>query len=443
MRTIKVPHYKQMTPSDCQAACAAMVLDYFAARSDGGTPERLAELMDEFSFGFRPESGRSPPAITGLVAITVAKKGFSVAFYSKCPDGGGPEGLAFLRNLPYEFTEGDLESYAALARSKVTDATEHGVTVHDSGMSEQDVELAISKGQPVVAIVDAKVLKNHPQNDNHAVVITGINDSQVAIHDPADSTPDKHYDRSRFFEAHRQTGTDHDAYVVSPRNSTMSTDFYECWELDGHVLVNVRGKEYVIDTGSPHTYTSENDLRIGELAIEGSTPPAGLLESLPRNVSPGVVGLIGLDVIGRYDVSISLGNRVIGFHTNVLSLPGSRALPVGRAAESVPILQNLLVNGRSFEALLDLGARFSYLAIPDADQGRGFGSAWDFWPANPAIDRFPVRLHNVTLRISDRDCPMTAGDRADVADAQRQLSRHEIWPCADDIANCVGRMWIA
>ncbi len=45
-----------------------------------------------------PESGEIPPAITGLVALAIAKSGLTVDFYSKNADGGGISGLNFLKN---------------------------------------------------------------------------------------------------------------------------------------------------------------------------------------------------------------------------------------------------------------------------------------------------------------------------------------------------------
>jgi len=64
--------------------------------------------------------------------------------------------------------------------------------------------------------------------------------------------------------------------------------------------------------------------------------------------------------------------------------------------------------------LFDLGARFSYLAIEEAEHERSFGSAWDFWPMDPAVDRFPVRLHKVTICLAGQEFPMTVGNREDV-----------------------------
>jgi len=216
MKLLDVPHYSQVDSIDCQAACAAMVLDYWDDRKDGGSAERIARLLEEFSFGFRPQTGHLPPAITGLVALVVARKGFSVDFYSKNPDGGGFEGLKFLKNQTYGFADDDVTAYAKLASSITTGGASKNLTVHTSGMTEYDIEHAINAGKPVVVIVDVKILKrDYPRHDNHAVVITGSDDTFVAIRDPADREAHRTYDRATFFEAHRNTKTDCDAYVIS------------------------------------------------------------------------------------------------------------------------------------------------------------------------------------------------------------------------------------
>ena len=214
MRLIDAPHYVQGSNSDCQAACAAMIVDYWAQRDSGCDATRLRQLLEEFSFGFRPESGNIPPAITGLVALTLVRSGLSVEFNSDNPDGGGVEGLYFLK-AGWNFTESDVEKYAELATSLLTDADQPGLAIHRRAIREAEVESAIATGKPVVAIVDLEVLKSWPRSANHAVVITGIDDDFVAIHDPADEAPHRQYSRELFFRAHYKTETDCDSYVAS------------------------------------------------------------------------------------------------------------------------------------------------------------------------------------------------------------------------------------
>ena len=415
MKLIRVPHYNQGGNSDCQAACAAMVIDYWRQQDSGCDATRLRQLLKDFSFGFRPESGEVPPAITGLVALAIARSGLSVDFNSNNPDGGGVVGLDFLKD-GWNFTQDDVIKYAEKATSLLADTKASRLSIHRGQMREDVIEAAIAAERPVVVIVELKILKSRRKKANHAVVITGIDDDVVAIHDPADPTPHKEYPRELFFEAHRQAATDSDAYVVT-RIYPLTTAFkYECWELDGHILANIRGKEYIIDTGSPSSYLANDSLMLGDRVYTGCAPPKKLLEILCRNVSPRIAGLIGLDVLSNYDVHISLGDRVIEFHSESFTLTEGTELPLVLGTDEVPHLEVLRANGDTIDAILDLGARFSYLSISDADNT--FGSAWDFWPIKPDSERFTVQLYIEDLMIAEHRCSFTAADRNVLSELQ-------------------------
>jgi len=216
MKLIDVPHYNQAGRSDCQAACAAMVMDYWLGRDNDGGAERIKRLLESFALGFRPESGAIPPAITGLVAKAIAKNGFTINFYSANADGGGIEGLRFLIE-GWGFTEQDVVNYAEKAQTELRDASQVGLTIHENRISEIDVDTAIAAGHPVVAIVNLKALKNWRNDANHAVVVTGIDQNEIAIHDPADEKAHRVYDRKAFFAAHWREETDYDAYVITSK----------------------------------------------------------------------------------------------------------------------------------------------------------------------------------------------------------------------------------
>ena len=217
MKLLDVPHYNQVGRSDCQAACAAMLMDYWLGRENGGNAERINRLLESFSFGFRPESGKVPPAITGLVALAMAESGLLVDFYSKNPDGGGIGGLGFLAD-GWDFTERDIKEYAELVTRLLADADQPGLSVHADAIGEGEIEAAVAVERPVVAIVDLRELKSWDKSANHAVVITGIDDDFVAIQDPDDTTPHKRYPRELFFKAHYRVGTDCDVYIAQLRS---------------------------------------------------------------------------------------------------------------------------------------------------------------------------------------------------------------------------------
>ena len=100
MVILGVPHYRQLGQSGCQAACAAMMIDYQNREIRRADEARLTTLLKDFSFRFKPKNGEDAPAITGLVAHTLGKMGFTVSFYSRNPSGDGITGLQFLKSRP-------------------------------------------------------------------------------------------------------------------------------------------------------------------------------------------------------------------------------------------------------------------------------------------------------------------------------------------------------
>jgi uncharacterized protein YvpB len=98
------------------------------------------------------------------------------------------------------------------------DAAQAGLAIYNNRISDIDVDSAIAAGNPVVMIVNLRVLKNWANDANHAVVITGIDENKVTIHDPADAQAHREYDREALFAAHWRPETDCDAYVVANRH---------------------------------------------------------------------------------------------------------------------------------------------------------------------------------------------------------------------------------
>lgn len=218
MRLLNVPHYLQQTVEDCQAACAAMAMDYLDGVYDDAVAQRLPGLLSDFAFGFRPASGVIPPAVTGLVAASIAGKGYVVDFYTTNPDVAGTQGLQFLKSPPWSYSNADIGAYAAHAAAEFAKARGGNLTVHAQGIADAELVAAISSGSPVVMLVDDGFLKGLSNPVNHVYVVTGIDAHVVRVQNPEPGTPShQSFDRSRFLDAHRRSGTDCDAFVLGAK----------------------------------------------------------------------------------------------------------------------------------------------------------------------------------------------------------------------------------
>ncbi len=232
MKLLNVPHYQQPTINDCQGACAIMVVDFLAGVFDLEHKSRIQQFMKNVGGAVDSESGQAPPLVTGKVALQLALLGFSVEFYSIDPYSKSTAGLAFLENGPWNWSPKQIEDYAARTSADLSGAMQDVVDVRERDLSELEIEELISAGIPVVAIVDhGTLLGSDCGGPNHALVITGINMSTVWVQDPnTESTDHIPHDRQYFFAAHRISGTDCDAYIVSKSLDTRPTTHDECMQ---------------------------------------------------------------------------------------------------------------------------------------------------------------------------------------------------------------------
>lgn len=120
-------------------------------------------------------------------------------------------------------------------------------------------------------------------------------------------------------------------------------------------------------------------LEIGGLMVHGITAPLGGLPALPR-VVPAVAGLLGADLLSRFDLEIDLReHRVAFYRVTEGGEPGlceEAALPPWKGAfDTIPLrrsgdrlLADIEVNGQSMTALIDTGARSLILSTPSAER---------------------------------------------------------------------------
>lgn len=107
-------------------------------------------------------------------------------------------------------------------------------------------------------------------------------------------------------------------------------------------------------------------LRLGTLTVTGLSVPVGALPSFPR-LDPPVGGLLGIDLLARFDAEISLpSHRLALYPADAACTP-----PGWQAADTIPLLQTtqdqrpaieINLDGHPLTALVDSGARSIILA---------------------------------------------------------------------------------
>jgi hypothetical protein len=127
----------------------------------------------------------------------------------------------------------------------------------------------------------------------------------------------------------------------------------------GHLIVDVHGRKALVDTGCPVTLGTGAPLEVVGRSFTLHEDFFGItVKSIAESVGYPFDIVIGMDVIGGFDVSFSIARReiVIGTAKSMLG----EALPVGNwfGAPTFPIR----VNGTMHNVIFDTGAPISYLS---------------------------------------------------------------------------------
>ena len=92
---------------------------------------------------------------------------------------------------------------------------------------------------------------------------------------------------------------------------------YKLREFNKHLLIDEQGKTMLIDTGSPWTI-SETDFTFMGKKREGMRDMMGVnIGELSELVGTKINVLLGMDILGNYDILINSLEKRIQFHTNI------------------------------------------------------------------------------------------------------------------------------
>lgn len=161
---------------------------------------------------------------------------------------------------------------------------------------------------------------------------------------------------------------------------------------EGHLLINVDGRRYLVDTGSPWSIGHAPVRLAGrEFAMQTGDLMGNTCESLVEMVGTPFDGLIGTDILGQLDLEISLRDGVLRLSDSLLEMPGE--LPV-ESLQGVPIVECEL-NGQSVRMFFDTGAPLSYLSEACVQGCTALGEVEDF---HPLLGRFRVPTFAVPVQ---------------------------------------------
>jgi len=163
---------------------------------------------------------------------------------------------------------------------------------------------------------------------------------------------------------------------------------------DGHLFVELGGELWLLDTGAPTSFGTSRNLTIAGEQFSLGTSYLGLTAAtLSQFVGAPCVGLLGADVLGRFDHLLDTTGGRLTVSTAELSLSGQTV----RLDEfmGIPIV-TARVGGRDYRMFFDTGAQISYFQDDSLAEFPSAGIVTDFYPG---VGQFQTDTHDVPVSL--------------------------------------------
>ena len=146
---------------------------------------------------------------------------------------------------------------------------------------------------------------------------------------------------------------------------------------EGHLFVNIDGYEWLLDTGAPNSFgTSKIGIERQDFSIP--TNYMGLTAAqLSEFVNHPTAGIIGADVLNKFDILIDMKNLRVFFSAEHIALNG-KVLKINDFM-GIPIIQ-ANISGVDRRMFFDTGAQISYFQDGSLDTYPPAGAFTDFYP---------------------------------------------------------------
>jgi len=175
--------------------------------------------------------------------------------------------------------------------------------------------------------------------------------------------------------------------------------------VDNHIIIELDGKNILIDTGAPHSFGETSEIKI-----------LGKIYNLADNYLGLTTNELG-EYIGA-DIDIVLGGDVLSkiyflvdFQANMLYMDRFPVTLDGRAITvsmfmNIPIIQ-FEINGQQIRAFLDTGAKISYLDPQITANYPSTGTETDFYPG---VGQFSTATYEIPVTLNNCECSLVFGN---------------------------------
>lgn len=179
----------------------------------------------------------------------------------------------------------------------------------------------------------------------------------------------------------------------------------------GHLLLEHGNHHWVVDTGSPVSFGSdEPPVLAGQTLSLGNGYMGLTAEALSGMIGHPVSGVLGTDVLNQFDVVLDLRAESVEFHRGEAALAGN-AVPMSDVM-GVPVV-DVDIEGRSHAFFFDTGASVSYCQLTGMERYPPLAPMRDFYPGFGEFDtvtwQMPLRLGATTFLLRTGRLPPLLG----------------------------------
>jgi hypothetical protein len=163
----------------------------------------------------------------------------------------------------------------------------------------------------------------------------------------------------------------------------------------GHLFLETEGELWLIDTGAPASFGSASALTLaGELCPLGSSDRGLTAPILSHSVAVECAGLLGADVLGRFDFALDASKGTVTISTNELEHAGTTVHLEEFLGIPIVLPQ---IRGVEYRMFLDTGAQISYF---QNDALASFPVAGDVTDFYLGIGAFQTETHHVDITLA-------------------------------------------
>ena len=172
----------------------------------------------------------------------------------------------------------------------------------------------------------------------------------------------------------------------------------------GHLFAEITGERWLFDTGAPISFGKAHELSlVGERFSLGQAYVGLDAETLSRLVAVNCAGLLGADILGRFDHRLDAADGLLTVSTTTLE-HGGQHLELDDFM-GIPII-TVRIEHRDYRMFLDTGAQISYFQHASLAGFPPAGSLTDFYPG---FGEFQTETHRVPASIGDGQFTLRCG----------------------------------